>query len=332
MKKWLTALLLLIGFGFMTLTPQMKAEAATSEELVTISKKYIGTPYRFGGTSPGGFDCSGYIYYIFREAGISLPRVSADQAKVGQTVSKADLQPGDLVFFANTYKSGISHSGMYIGNNQFIGASSSKGVTIESMNHSYWGPKFSHAKRVPRVKLDDSIFSDVRSKDPIYEAISSLNSESIITGYSNGTFKPNDSVTRGQAAAIINRALKLPASPIRSFNDVSNSNPFANDIAAIEQAGIITGFADSTFRPNEPMTRAQMAVIVQRAYELNNADFSIAGSVYNDVPASYWAHDAINLMNKIDQTSVYKTNSYRAISNATRADFSVAIYNAMNYK
>ncbi|PNB66271.1 hypothetical protein C1X30_35640, partial [Pseudomonas sp. FW305-BF6] len=75
-------------------------------------------------------------------AGISLPRSSSDQYGVGKTVSKDDLEPGDLVFFSNTYKSGVSHAGIYIGNNKFISASSSKGIKIDSLSGGYWGPKY----------------------------------------------------------------------------------------------------------------------------------------------------------------------------------------------
>jgi len=328
MRKLFTTLLLFTLL--LTLAPQYKAEAASGQDLVNIAKKYLKVPYRFGGTTPSGFDCSGFIYYIFKQVGIDVPRVSADQAKIGTTVSKAELKPGDLVFFSNTYKAGISHTGIYIGDNQFISATNS-GITIDSMESSYWKPKYTYGKRVSGLAYDNSIFSDVASSNPIYKAITSLNSGEIIMGYNDGTFKPNDSVTRGQAAAIINRVLKLTALNSNVFTDVHSNNPFANDIAAIQQAGIINGYTDGTFRPYDEMTRAQMAIIVQRAFELKQAEFAIAGNEYGDVPSSYWAYEAINIMNRIDTTSVYKTSNFRAISDASRGDFSAAIYNAINY-
>lgn len=105
--------------------------------LVKIAKQQLGTKYTFGGTKPStGFDCSGYITYVFNNAGISTTRKTA--AGFYNTAKKVSTpQVGDLVFFANTYKAGISHAGIYIGNNQMINASDS-GVTIANIYSPYW--------------------------------------------------------------------------------------------------------------------------------------------------------------------------------------------------
>lgn len=119
----------------------------TAQKIITTAKKYIGVPYKWGGTSPSGFDCSGFVQYVFKAHGITLPRTSQQQYKVGTAVSKANLKPGDLVFF-NTSGSGVSHLGIYIGDNQFIHASTSKGVTITSLSNSYWSARYIGARRV----------------------------------------------------------------------------------------------------------------------------------------------------------------------------------------
>ncbi|WP_409298978.1 C40 family peptidase [Peribacillus sp. SCS-26] len=112
--------------------------------LINYAKKFMGVPYVWGGTSPSGFDCSGLIYYVFKEQGIYLPRTSSSlYTNVGLKVSSP--KPGDLVFF-NTSGSGVSHVGIYIGNNEFISAASSKGVSIASLDNSYWGPRYLGAK------------------------------------------------------------------------------------------------------------------------------------------------------------------------------------------
>nr|WP_283246013.1 cell wall-binding repeat-containing protein [Bacillus suaedae] len=113
---------------------------------MSTANSLIGTPYRWGGTSPSGFDCSGFMSYVFNKAGVSLPRTTIDQYKAGTFVSKTDLQPGDAVFFKNTYRQGISHAGIYVGDNHFIHASSS-GVVKTSLNNPYWSPKYHGAKR-----------------------------------------------------------------------------------------------------------------------------------------------------------------------------------------
>lgn len=132
-----------------------KASAAstiTADELRTTASKYVGVRYSYGGTSTKGFDCSGYVRYVFNELGVtSLPRSSSAMYGEGESVKKSDLQPGDLVFF-NTSGKGVSHVGIYIGSGKFIHASTSKGVIKTSLNDKYyWGNKYVGAKRVASI-------------------------------------------------------------------------------------------------------------------------------------------------------------------------------------
>ena len=120
----------------------------TGDKIVATANKYIGVPYVWGGSSPSGFDCSGLVQYAFKAHGINLPRTSKQQWTVGTVISKSELKPGDLVFFANTYTSGISHVGIYVGDNQFIHASSSKGVMISSLSNTYWAAHYHGCRRV----------------------------------------------------------------------------------------------------------------------------------------------------------------------------------------
>ena len=115
--------------------------------VIASSMDYIGVPYVFGGTSPYGFDCSGYVQYVFANAGISLPRTADVQYEVGTPISTTDLVSGDLVFFS-TYTYGASHVGIYLGENKFIHASSSRGVTIDSLGSSYWSSHYIGARRI----------------------------------------------------------------------------------------------------------------------------------------------------------------------------------------
>jgi peptidoglycan DL-endopeptidase CwlO len=309
-----------------------RVEASTSrDEVVNIAKEQLGAPYQFGGTTPKGFDCSGFIKYVFDKVGIELPRTASEQYNTGIKVDKEDLQPGDLVFFENTYKAGISHSGIYIGDQEFISATTSKGVTTASLDSSYWGPKFAGGKRViDDHQLPPGQFYDVSKEHPAYKAISELSKTGVITGFEGSYFKPELHVTRGQAAAILNRYLKLTASSKTSFKDVSSGMTFAKDIAAIKEAGIITGFDDGTFRPNDKLTRAQMAVIMDRAFKISSLPFSSKVDVkYKDVSTKHWAYTSIIALKRVDSTNVFNSFYFRAADYATRADYAAAAYVAI---
>ncbi len=119
-----------------------------AKKVVKSAKGYTGVPYAWGGSSPAGFDCSGFTSYVFKRNGFTIPRVSADQYNFGKWVNKNQLLPGDLVFFT-TYKPGPSHVGIYLGNGQFAHASSGAGkITISSMSNPYYSQRYLGARRV----------------------------------------------------------------------------------------------------------------------------------------------------------------------------------------
>jgi cell wall-associated NlpC family hydrolase len=122
--------------------------ASRGSRIVAIAYRYVGYPYRYGGSSPRGFDCSGFSSYVYSNVGISIGRTAAAQYNSGAHVSRANLQPGDLVFFANTYQRGISHAGIYVGNGKFINAANeSTGVIVSSLNSGYWSAHYYGATR-----------------------------------------------------------------------------------------------------------------------------------------------------------------------------------------
>ena len=123
------------------------ASTATVRRLISSSFQYVGVPYWFGGTTPRGFDCSGFTRYVFSQVGINLPRMADGQFSVGKPVAVERLRAGDLVFF-ETYEPGPSHVGIYIGNSQFISATSSRGVVVADLFGYYWGERYIGARRV----------------------------------------------------------------------------------------------------------------------------------------------------------------------------------------
>ncbi|MDT8901895.1 C40 family peptidase [Anaeroselena agilis] len=121
--------------------------SAATRKIIQAALRYLGVPYVFGGNTPDGFDCSGFTRYVFARGGFGLPRMADEQYALGRSVSKAQLRPGDLVFFT-TYTDGASHVGIYLGEGKFISATSSRGVAIDRMADSYWGPRYIGARRV----------------------------------------------------------------------------------------------------------------------------------------------------------------------------------------
>ncbi len=126
------------------------AVSNTASELVVNAMGFLGVPYKRGGNSAeGGFDCSGFVKAMYQQTvGLVLPRRAADQAAATQSISKSELQPGDLVFF-NTLKSAFSHVGIYVGDNKFIHSPRSGSVVrVEDMRIGYWSSRFDGARRV----------------------------------------------------------------------------------------------------------------------------------------------------------------------------------------
>lgn len=133
-------------------TAQIQAQttAIHSGNVVKAAYAFRGTRYVMGGTSRSGFDCSGFVRYILGATnGISLPRTATEQYYNGKKVPEGSLQPGDLVFFKNTYKHGISHVGIYVGGGEFVHAANShKGVRMDHMSDRYYQSHYAGARRV----------------------------------------------------------------------------------------------------------------------------------------------------------------------------------------
>ncbi|WP_227394328.1 C40 family peptidase [Jeotgalibacillus aurantiacus] len=277
-----------------------RASAASATDVVNNAKRYLGTPYVYGGASPSGFDCSGFVQFIMKDAGVSLPRTTSSQYGVGTSVSKENLQAGDLVFF-NTFGSGVSHVGIYIGNSQFIHAHSYKGINIDSINDPYyWGSRYVGAKRVANFSAGTStpapkptgIYADITKSFWAYNEIAYLKNEGIMYG-KNGTeyFRPSDRLTRAEVASYLAEALDLPRVNSKApFGDVPSGYWAQGAINAVNNAGIITGDQNGNFRPTDNLSREHLALIFTRAFNLKAA---ASETPFTDVTPDYYAYDAI---------------------------------------
>ncbi len=124
----------------------LAASHRPAAQAVDLASGLIGSPYRWGGATPAGFDCSGLVYYTYRKAGLEVPRTSQQQFHAAQPVPIASAEPGDLVFFGQRGR--ISHVGIYIGDEQFIHApESGRTVTVASLSDGYYRARFAGAGR-----------------------------------------------------------------------------------------------------------------------------------------------------------------------------------------
>ncbi len=123
------------------------SSSAAGQKIADYALRYVGYPYVYGGSSPSGFDCSGFVQYVYKQNGISINRTATAQLADGYNVSYNDMKPGDIVYFG--YGSTASHVGIYIGNGQFVHAqNSSTGVVITSLSQSYYANRFLCAHRI----------------------------------------------------------------------------------------------------------------------------------------------------------------------------------------
>ncbi|MEO8378195.1 MAG: C40 family peptidase [Acidobacteriota bacterium] len=153
MKKRLFAIVVLVAL----LAPVVVAEEAPQERpgLVVRALSWIGVKYRFGGQDEKrGFDCAGLVRRAFSSLGMELPRTAAGQFEYGCVVPREELQPGDLVFFRNTYKRGISHVGIYIGAGEFVHAPSRRrSVSVDRLDSPYFATRFAGGRRVASLAM-----------------------------------------------------------------------------------------------------------------------------------------------------------------------------------
>lgn len=123
---------------------------ASGPAVAALARSLVGAPYLNGGTTPDGFDCSGFVHYVFAELGLAVPRSVREQSSMGEHVDRGHLRPGDLVFFAIDGRT-PSHVGIAVGADSFVHAPSSRGrVREESLNLAYWRSKFVQARRFVR--------------------------------------------------------------------------------------------------------------------------------------------------------------------------------------
>ena len=149
-----TAFFLVLGLMLAASCASKKKEANEPfNTVIQTARSYTGTPYRYGGTTRSGMDCSALVYHSFYSVGVTMPRISADQSKMGKSIRTNEIKPGDILFFATgKKKKGVTHSGIVTetsrGDVRFIHSSTSLGVSEDYLSNRYWSNAFLFARRI----------------------------------------------------------------------------------------------------------------------------------------------------------------------------------------
>jgi hypothetical protein len=295
-KKFAAVALLSLILSF---SNTYSTEAASLSTLQSEATKLIGVPYRTAGTTTNGFDCSGFTQYVMKQAGVSIPRTTSTQYALGKSVSKSDLQVGDLVFF-NTSGRGVSHVGISLGGTKFIHSASSKGVSIASINDPYyWGDKYIGAKRV------------------VTDTETAVKAASVVP-----------TATRAEVAQVLAEKLNLTTTATTSsYNDVNTSSNAFKAIQAVNEAGIFTGDAKGNFNPENSLTRAELAKVLVNAFELQPGQGTFK---FTDVSSSYWAADSIQILAQHSITLGMGDGTFGISDHLTKTQLDLFISRAAN--
>ncbi|MFD1736948.1 NlpC/P60 family protein [Bacillus salitolerans] len=321
---------LFLIFFFNNISVQAEEKKVNYDKLLPTAKQYIGVPYKYGGTTDKGFDCSGFLQAVYEQLSITLPRTAADQYQKGEKISKDDLRPGDLVFF-ETYKPGASHAGIYIGNDQFIHSSSSKGVSISSINDPYyWSKRYLGARRYLSFELDLGKFNDIESDHFAKEAIEELSKDHLLIGYNDSYFYPDDSISREQIAMILSVALELDLTDRKnSYNDINDDYWGLGAVNAVSKADVLKADNEGKWNPSSTLTREKLAAVLVKAFELGKANNP---AQFSDVPTSHPNYDAIQRLAASGITTGFSDGTFRPNDEVTRAQFVVFLYRALELK
>lgn len=176
---------------------------------------------------------------------------------------------------------------------------------------------FDQLQAVYKEDYKEPLYTDLKLTHWASSTIEYLNTNELVKGYPNGTFKPESTITRAEAATIIARALGISSTNNVMFDDVKTNHFAYGAIAAVSEQGILTGREASKFSPDGKLTRAEMATILKRAYNLSGK----ASLPFKDVPAKHWAYDAIATVYSNQLTGGYPDNTFKPNNSITRAEF-----------
>jgi hypothetical protein len=297
--------LLAVALMLVSMPPAAEASTVTGDQIARSARAQLGVPYAFGGNGPSSFDCSGLVRHALAQHGITnVPRSSIDQQRWTKSISRSQLQPGDLVFQSwgsRNGTNGTDHVAIYAGNGRVVDSSPSQrgvgersltervvtgygripgvshgGSTSGSTSSSGWagGTTRAEAARIVADTLDLRNRSNPFGVTTQGGAVGATYHAGIASPYSDGTFRPNTAITAGQLGAWLSRAEVTRADAARIVADVMGlkhrSNPFGvttqgGAVGAVYHAGIALPYSNGTWRPNTSATSGQIDAWMRRA-------------------------------------------------------------------
>ncbi|MEK4285436.1 S-layer homology domain-containing protein [Ureibacillus sp. FSL K6-0165] len=239
------------------------------------------------------------------------------------TVEAKDTEGKNLIYNANQVKWSVEGNiGTITSTGQFKATTAGSGKIIATLG--------SKTVSIPVKVKEKVIFKDVPTNHPYFNEISYSVKNNIVTGYSDGTFRPTENISREHAAVILTRVLKLDTTNVQNpnFKDVPTNYPYYKEIAAAANYGLVSGKNDGTFDPKGKLTRAQMAKILAIAFELHGSESK--STKFKDVPTNHWAYPYIDALAYSKVTTGYEDGTFKPNENINRQHFVLFVYRAIH--
>lgn len=313
------------------------------DKFLEFCQKQLNKPYVLGSVGPDTFDCSGLIYAALSTLfQVKIPRISTDQFALGLDITPQEVRVGDIIFFDSGWTDRVpNHNGICSGNGKMINANSYQAnVCEEAFTSGYWSGKISGVRRIfdKAGNLDlygknsaAAKFPDVLKSHPDFVEIEQLRQNGVVRGFSDGTFRPDQLVTRAETIKILLLCFEVPLVDIDPslFSDVTAADWHIVYITTAKKRNIISGYPDGTFKPGAKVNRAELVKLIfqtagVKAGAPTSADFS-------DVSSAAWFYQYAYEAKKRAMFR-FSANKFLPAKAVTRGELCRAIVHFLEYK